>query len=106
MWIQVSGPFRIWVVDGERGLFTAEADDFFRTHGIIVRHRAPAQHARFVERRGALLRHAIYCLEEQLQGEGHTVTLPQLLAQGLFSGNACSHTTERLLITLASARSK
>lgn len=88
VWIQVFGPFQVLVVDRERGLFTAEADDFFRTRGTTICKRAPGQHARIVERRGPLLRRAMHCIEEQLQSEGHAVTFSQLLAQSVFSGNA------------------
>ena len=88
-WIQIFGPFRFLVIDGERGLTIAEeAKDFFKTHGIQVRERAPGQHARYVERRGAILRHALHCAEEQFEREGLRVTFPELLAQAVFAGNA------------------
>ena len=76
-------------MDGERGLtIAAEAQDFFRTQGIQVRPRAPGQHARYIERRGAILRHAMHCIEEQLEREGIVATFPELLAQAVFAGNA------------------
>ena len=63
-WIQVFGPFRVLVVDGETGLKSAAAGEYFARHGITVRLRAPGQHAQMIERRGAILRHALHCIEE------------------------------------------
>ena len=87
-WLQTFGPFKVLVVDGESGLFSTGANDFFQRHGIEVRPRAPGQHARMVERRGAILRHALHCIEEQLQRDEVTVSFSQLLAEAVFSGNA------------------
>ena len=56
--------------------------------GITVRTRAPEQHARIIERRGALLRHAMHCSEEQLQKEGMTATSPQILSECIFAGHS------------------
>lgn len=78
-WIQVLGPFHILVVDGERGLFTAEAADVFCTHSIQVRKHAPGQHACIFERRVALLQHALHCTEAQLVHEGLSDTFPPAL---------------------------
>ena len=50
--------------------------------------KAPGQHAQVVERRGAILRHSMHCVEEQLTKEGVTITFKQLLAESVFSGNA------------------
>ena len=56
--------------------------------GITLKPRALHQHARIVERRQAILRQAMHTAEEQLKGEGITVTVKQLLAQCTFAGNA------------------
>jgi hypothetical protein len=87
-WVQVFGPFKILVIDGEGGIASKEAKEFLNTQGIQIRLRAPNQHARMVERRGAILRHALHCAEEQLEAEGVPVTFPQLLAQAVFAGNS------------------
>ena len=55
---------------------------------LNVRPRAPDQHARMVERRGAVLRHAMHCIQEQLQREGLQVTMQDLLAEAVFAGNS------------------
>ena len=67
---------------------SGEGQQYLARHSIILRPRAPGQHARMIERRGAILRHAMHCTEEQLIREGVTVTFPQLLAQALYCGNA------------------
>ena len=87
-WIQVFGPFKILIVDGEAGLASAEAKEYFARQGIEVRTRAPQQHARIIERRGAILRHAMHCIEEQLRRDEVTCTFDELLAEATFAGNA------------------
>ena len=77
------------VVDGERGIVTAaETLDYCKAKGIKVHQRAPQQHARIVERRGALLRDAIHRLDSQLEEEGLTVPFEQRLNECVFAGNA------------------
>lgn len=61
---------------------------YLKRHGITIRLRAPGQHARMLERRGALVRHTMHTSEEQLRKEGITVTIRQLLAEAVFAGNA------------------
>jgi hypothetical protein len=41
-----------------------------------------------IERRGAILRHSLHTIEEQLSHEGINVTFKQLLAEAVFSGNS------------------
>ena len=80
-------PFKVLVVAGEKGLLGAEAKPFFDRHGIVVRPRAPDQHAWMIERRGAVLRHALHCIQDQLQREGLQVTMQDLLDEAVFAGN-------------------
>ena len=87
-WISIFGPFKYLVVDGEKGILGMEAKPFFDRHGITVRTRAPDQHARMIERRGAILRHAMHCAEEQLMREGLTVQMSDLLAECVCAGNS------------------
>ena len=70
--------------DGEGGLNSNEAKDFLKRQGIELKVRAPEQHARYVERHGALLRVAMHLIEEQCQREGVPITIHALLAQALF----------------------
>ena len=53
-----------------------------------LRTRAPGQHVRILERRGAILRHSMHTGKEQLKKEGITVTFTMLLAEHTFAGNA------------------
>ena len=86
-WLQVFGPFKYLVIDGEQDM-SQSGTDYHKRKGILVKPRAPGQHAQIVERRGALLRHAMHCTEEQLKVEGIPVAFKQLLAEAVFAGNA------------------
>ena len=93
-WIKIYGAPKYLVVDGEGAIAhaggepTAEAAEFLKHHGITPRIRAPDQHARMIERRGAILRHSMHTTEEQLVREGIRVELSALLAECVFSGNS------------------
>ena len=50
--------------------------------------RAPEQHARYVERHGALLRRAMHLTQAQCEREGVAITIKTLLAQCIFVCNA------------------
>eukprot|EP00959_Pyramimonas_sp_CCMP1952_P111443 2331139-Pyramimonas_sp.AAC.1 len=52
------------IEDGERGILGAAAKPFFDRRGIVVCVRAPGQRARIIERRGAILRRAMRCVQE------------------------------------------
>ena len=76
-WVGTHGPMTELIVDGERGVgnshtFTNE----LKARGIKLHIRAPNQHARYIERRGALLRHALHVIEDQLKREGTRVSFP------------------------------
>ena len=90
-WVAIFGPFKFLVIDGEKGIMSKDGVEYLRRKGITVRPRAPGQHARTVERRGAILRHAMHTAEEQLCREGIPITFKQLLAEATFAGNALVH---------------
>jgi hypothetical protein len=76
------------IVDGETGateshMFQGE----LKARGIKLTVRAPQQHARYIERRGALLRHGMHVIENQLKQEGVAVTFATLLSEAVFAGN-------------------
>ena len=87
-WISIHGPFKFLVIDGERGLNCDEAKAYLNTHGIQLKPRAPGQHAQIIERRGAILRHSMHLIEEQLAKEGITISFTRLLAEAVFAGNS------------------
>ena len=86
-WLQVLGAFKRLVIDGESGLNSEGAKIFLKGNGIHLDMRAVGQHASIVERRGAILRHTMHCIEEQMAKEGIPVTFKQLLGQLCFGGN-------------------
>ena len=90
-WIQLFGAMEKLIVDGEGGM----ASEFFKTEmrrrGVEVDPRAPRQHARFIERRGAILRHALHTTEEQLEREGIFAQFDSMLANSIFAGNSLTH---------------
>ena len=65
----IFGPMEEFYVDGESGLNNAEADRQLKRQGTITKTRAPKQHARMTERRGALLRHIILTTLGQMERE-------------------------------------
>jgi len=56
--------------------------------GIIVKTRAPGQHARHIERAGAYLRVALHTAHSQCDREGVRTTFDVLLAMVVFAKNA------------------
>ena len=70
-WVGLHGPMKELILDGESGIVVSElTNTYLRRHGIQLRPRAKYQHARYVERRGALLRDTIHRIESQLDVEG------------------------------------
>ena len=56
-WIQLFGAMEMFIVDGEGGM--GKSNHFkeeLKRRGVTIDIRAPRQHARFIERRGAVLR--------------------------------------------------
>jgi hypothetical protein len=66
-WISIHGPMKELVADGEAGWAKSGlAHAYYERHGITLNVRAKEQHARFIERRGALLRHTLHLIEGQM----------------------------------------
>ena len=66
-WYQIWGSFKHLVIDGESGINSQAARTYLERLGIKLDARAVGQHARMIERRGAILRHSMHCIEEQLE---------------------------------------
>ena len=77
-----------------RGIDSTSTRAFLARHGIDLQIKAKGQHARMIERRGAILRHCLHTMKAQLQKEGITVTFDQLLAHAIFAGNALTNVGE------------
>ena len=91
-WVGLHGPMKEFIMDGETAIAQGwESRDYFTRKGITVHIRAPQQHARFIERRGALLREHIHRIDSQLRTEGipkGDIPFPQRLSESVFAGNA------------------
>jgi hypothetical protein len=85
------GPMQQLICDGELGLMSPSAQSRLRRLGIEPKLRAPGQHARFIERRGALLRLSMHCIEAQLTREGVDSSIDAVLSEAVFAGNALIH---------------
>lgn len=92
IWCGIRGPMKELIIDCETAIFKGwETKEYFRRKGISVIIRAPGQHARFVERRGTLLRYVLHKVDAQLEREGITdIPFLQRLSESTFSGNALS----------------
>eukprot|EP00959_Pyramimonas_sp_CCMP1952_P055524 1160330-Pyramimonas_sp.AAC.1 len=78
------------IVDGEYGMTSKYFADGMRRRGAQMDSRAPRQLARFIERRGAMLRRALRATERQLERE-ITANFDFTLAHAIFAGNALTH---------------
>ena len=88
VWTSVHGPPEFFYIDGESGLNTDEARAHIKRQGSTFRLRAPQQHARFIERRGAVLRVSMHTAEGQCVQEGLQISTNMVLALSVFAGNA------------------
>ena len=84
------GPMKELILDGETALAKGlESREYFARKTIEVTFRAPGRHARFIERRGALLRESLHKIDTQLGHEQiHDIPFPQRLSEAVFAGSA------------------
>ena len=87
-WISIFGAMQKLYSDGESGMTSGNSKQHFIRQGIELKIRAPEQHARHIERYGAILRVCMHVTEEQCKREGIAITIKMLLAQCLFMGNS------------------
>ena len=90
-WINQYGPMQTLVSDQESGLNTEDAIKKLKRLGVIIKFRGKDQHARYVERRGAILRHTMHVMQSQADREGIKIPFRELLAQAVFCGNSMTH---------------
>ena len=78
------------IMDGESGIAaSARAGSFLSRLGIEFIPRAPQQHARIVERRGALFRDVVHRIDAQLKIDGLLdIPFGYRVAGAVFAGNA------------------
>ena len=87
-WLTILGTPETVVTDGEAALVTTKNRARFAAHNIHLSVRAPGQHAHFAERHGAMLRHTVHVLAEQLKAENLTEPLSSILPEAFFALNA------------------
>ena len=90
-WVNSFGPPETLYMDGESGMWRPDVASRIKRLGCNFKVRAPQQHARYIERRGAVLRATLHVMEEQLERESLVYQFPALLAEAVFSGNALTH---------------
>ena len=90
-WIQLFGAMESFIVDGEGGMTSPYSVEEIKRRGVQVDMRARRQRARFIERRGAMLRHALHAAEEQLGCEGIAANFDAMHAQSVFAGNGLTN---------------
>ena len=90
-WIAIFGPPNLLVTDPENGLNNDSAKARIKRLGTELKVRGKDQHARYIERRGAILRKAMHTFEDQARREGIEINFTELLANCVFVGNAMTH---------------
>ena len=85
-WVSIFGPPQQLVTDSEAGLTSPGAEARLKRMGVNLKVRGKDQHARYIERRGAILRHAMHVMESQAIREGIDINFPSLLANSVFMG--------------------
>ena len=99
-WVSfMTAPNKLYI-DGESAIFTYEAHGELQAIGTEAVTRAPNQHYRFIERRGALLRHTMHKVESQAEREGRVLSFAILLSEAITSGNMLIATTNQHHIKL------
>jgi len=90
LWVSVHGPMRELITDCEGGIVLSDKTKLYLARkGIKLCPRGKDQHARYIERRGALLRDVIHRIEGQLEEEGLAgIPFESILAEATFCGNA------------------
>ena len=87
IWIGIFGPPKELIVDGEGGIALSESTRArLNRYGTKLHIRAKDQHARYAERRGALLRDAIHRIHSQLREEGITLPFSSVLSEATSAG--------------------
>ena len=89
-WVGIHGPPKELILDGESGIaISQDTNAYLQRKGIKPHIRGKEQHARYIERRGALLRDTIHRVEAQLAEEGiREMPFECILAECVFAGNA------------------
>ena len=87
-WVAFLGPPRQMYMDGESSINTDESKAELKSAGTELVVRAPSQHCRYIERRGAILRATMHSVETQRIRENRETPFGILLSESTFAGNA------------------
>merc|ERR1712039_1020772 len=89
-WVCIHGPPQELITDSEGGIVLShKTKEYLSRKGIKLHPRGKDQHARYIERRGALLRDTLHRVEGQLKEEGITdIPFECKLSEATFCGNA------------------
>ncbi len=89
LWFSTHGPLKKLIMDGKSGVVRSEVcNKFLERRGVRLHSRGKEQHARFIERRVALLRDTILRIEGQLKEEGIEPPFKSVLGEATSCGNA------------------
>ena len=85
-WVNTFGPMTTLVSDMESGLSTEAVKARLARAGITMKLRGKDQRARYIERRGAILRHSMHVMDAQAVREGIDLSFGTLLASCVLQG--------------------
>ena len=85
-WVNTFGPMTTLVSDMESGLSTEAVKARLARAGITIKLRGKDQRARYIERRGAILRHSMHVMDAQAVREGIDLSFGTLLASCVLQG--------------------
>ena len=90
IWTGIHGPPKELITDSESGIaLSHKTTEYLARQGTKLHPRGKDQHARYIERRGALLRDTIHRVEGQMREEGIVgIPFACVLAECVFAGNA------------------
>jgi hypothetical protein len=90
MWVSVHGAPKELIVDGESGIARSQLfNTMCNRKGTKLIVRGVGQHARYAERRGALLKDTVHKIQSQVVQEGiPDLQFSSILAEAVFCGNA------------------
>ena len=88
VWVQIHGPPKEFIMDGEAGITANSSKQYFLEKGINLHIRAKDMHARYIERRGKLFRDVIHKIDSEMRSRAHYLPLERLVAEAVFCGNA------------------
>ena len=88
VWVQLHGPPKEFIMDGEAGVTANASKQYFLEKGIKLHIRAKDMHARYIERRGKLFRDVIHKIDSEMRSRSHYLPMERIVSEAVFCGNA------------------